>query len=113
MNLANTMSAVEGIKVVGHTFESRVALAMLPLGASMTLAAAAGGIGTIVFAILLMWRWPANGGWWLGWSVAAVLAAAFILRRGIATMCTFDWRVAVAPILVGAGIAIAYPGWWF
>jgi hypothetical protein len=103
----------KGVRVTGRTIESRIALAMLPLGAAMTLAAALGLLGAVALALSLLWRWPANVGWWLAWSAAAGAAAAYILRKGIETMSTFDWHVAVAPLAVAAAIAAACPGWWF
>lgn len=102
--------------MTARDFESRVALAMLPLGAILTLIAAVGLIGAIVLAAVLLWRWPGDSGWgagwWLAWSASAAAAACFILRKGIETMSTFDWHVAVAPLAIGAAVATACPGWW-
>ena len=92
--------------------ESRIALAMLPLGAVMMLAAAIGVAGILALAADVAWHWPPHAGWWLGWSVAALAVAAIVMRKGIETMATFDWRVAVLPLTLSVAIVAAWPGFW-
>lgn len=98
--------------MTARDIESRIALAMLPLGAALTLVSAVGLIGAIGLAGMLLWRWPADAGWWLAWTAAVATAALYVLRRGIETMSTFDWRTAVAPLVVSAAVASACPCWW-
>ncbi len=92
--------------------ESRIALAMLPLGALVTIASVAGFVAVLALAADVAWHRRAGGGWWLGWCTIALAVAVFALRKGIETMATFDWRVAVAPLTLSAAIVAAWPGWW-
>ncbi len=98
--------------MTARDIESRIALAMLPLGAVLTLISAVALIGAIGLAGMLLWRWPADAGWWLTWTAAVAIAALYVLRKGIETMSTFDWRTAIAPLVVGAAVASACPCWW-
>lgn len=112
MRLANVMSVDKGAAMPGRHFESRLALAMLPTGAAMTLVATGGAIAAIVLAAMLLWNRPTGFGWWLAWSAMAAVASGYAIRKGIETMSTFDWRVAVPPLLVGIATALTCPSWW-
>ncbi len=92
--------------------ESRVALAMLPLGALLSLASAGGFIAVVVLALDMAIRQPADARLWLLWCLPAAAAAAWNTRKAIEVMATFDWRVAVPVVLLSAAILGAYPGWW-
>lgn len=92
--------------------ESRVALAMLPLGALLSLASAGGFIAVVVLALDMAIRQPADAQLWLLWCLPAAAAAAWNTRKAIEVMATFDWRVAVPVVLLSAAILAAYPGWW-
>lgn len=98
--------------MLGRHVESRLALAMLPIGAVMTLAATGGAIAAVVFAAILLWTRPVDCGWWLAWSGMTATASVYIVRKGIETMSTFDWRVAMPPLLVGTAVLLACPAWW-
>ncbi|WP_203308335.1 hypothetical protein [Sphingomonas beigongshangi] len=92
--------------------ESRVALAMLPLGALLSLASAGGFVAVVVLALDMAIRQPADARLWLLWCLPAAAAAAWNTRKAIEVMATFDWRVAVPVVLLSAAILAAYPGWW-
>ncbi|USU05448.1 hypothetical protein NF701_01205 [Sphingomonadaceae bacterium OTU29THOMA1] len=96
----------------GRDMESRIALAMLPLGAIMMLAAALGFVAVAALAIDLAWRQPPHAGLWLLWCLAALTVAAVNLRQGIETMATFDWHVAVVPLLLSTVITTICPAFW-
>lgn len=93
-------------------FESCVALAMLPIGAFVTLGSLIGAAAVLAYAADAVWRWPADAAWRIGWSITAAIAAAFNVRKGIETMATVDWHVAVAPLAVALAIAVTCPAWW-
>lgn len=92
--------------------ESRIALAMLPVGALITLAAAIGAIAAVSYGLHAAWDGRGDTGWRIAWSVSATLIAVFNLRKGIETMATFDWHVAIAPLVTSAAIVAACPVWW-
>lgn len=110
--LANAMRDREGTAMARHTVESRIALAMLPLGAAITLASVLAVVALTMLAATLMWRWPADLHWWLTWTAAAGAAACYGVRKGIETMSTFDWHVTLRPLTLGAVAALSYPAWW-
>ena len=106
------MSDGDGAPVARHSIESRIALAMLPLGGAMAIVASLAVPGSVVFAGVLLWRWPAHVGWWLAWTIGAGVASVYLFRKGIETMSTFDWHVAAPAVVIGVTTAALYPGWW-
>lgn len=98
--------------MTSQQLESRLALAMLPLGATMTIAAVAGFVSALVFAGQVALEAPDDAGWRLAWAAAAAAVALYVIRKGIETMCTFDWRVAVLPLLLAATIVGTSPAYW-
>lgn len=92
--------------------ESRIALAMLPVGALFMLASAVGAVAVVTYAVDALGHWPADAGWRIGWSLVAAIVATVNFRKGIETMATFDWHVAIVPAALSIAIAVAWPGWW-
>ncbi len=98
--------------MIRRAFKSRIALSMLPLGVVLTLGSAIGAVAVLALAIDALWRWPADAGWWIGWCVVALVAAMFNTRKGIETMATFDWHVAILPVTLSVAIVATWPGFW-
>ena len=94
------------------TIESRVALAMLPVGGTMTIVSVAAFVAVLVLAVDTMVQRPAAAGWLFAWCTAALIVAAVNLRRSIEVMSAFDWRPLVAIGLRSIALVAAYPGWW-
>ncbi|HEU0045941.1 hypothetical protein [Sphingomonas sp.] len=94
-----------------HRREARIALGMLPVGATITI------VSVIAFGavVLLALAAPIRGGPWLWtmlWALAAAAAAVRNILAGIAIMAAFDWRP-VPGVLLWSGVVVAgWPGWW-
>lgn len=93
-------------------FESRLALAMLPVGGALTLAAVGGFLAAGLLAIDTVMRRPAAMGWLLAWCVAAAVVAVFNAVKAIETMSSFSWTPLVPLAAASVAIVVAYPGWW-
>lgn len=93
-----------------HRREARIALAMLPVGAVVTIVSALAFFAVAALALAS----PLYGGsWW--WTLWAIVAAAVALRNtlaGIAIMAAFDWRPVPLALLTSGLIVAAWPGWW-
>ncbi|AXJ94580.1 MULTISPECIES: hypothetical protein [unclassified Sphingomonas] len=98
--------------MAGRDLESRIALAMLPLGVVLALASAIGFIAVAVLAVDMLFHPRDDARWWLGWCLVAAVGAAWNTRRALEVMATFDWRVALPVVALSAAILAAYPGWW-
>ncbi|MBI0474124.1 hypothetical protein D9601_01920 [Sphingomonas sp. MA1305] len=92
--------------------ESRVALAMLPVGTLLSLLSAIGGVAVVALAIDVIIRRPAGTGWWLAWCLVAAMIAAWNTRRSLETLASFEWRTALPVLVLSMAIVAAYPGWW-
>ena len=94
-----------------HRREARVALAMLPVGAAITVASVVAFVALVLLALVAPFR---GGPWW--WTeLWALIAAAVAVRNtlaGIAIMAAFDWRPAPPTLLLSGLIVAAWPGWW-
>jgi hypothetical protein len=84
--------------------EARVALAMLPIGAIITIVSFVAFFAVAAFAVSLPWR----GVWYWAWTVGALGVAAHNTLKGLAILSTFDWR-RVPPVLLLSAIVLA--GW--
>ena len=96
----------------GHRRDAAIALAMLPVGAVITVAAVlaiAGLAGLVVF--LAITRPP---GWLLLelWALAAMMVALRNTLAGIETMSSFEPRPALVALLWSGAILAACPWWW-
>ena len=92
--------------------ESRIALAMLPIGGALTIVSVVAAIVVSLLAVDTIVQRPAAAGWLLAWCVAALIVAAVNARRSIEVMSAFDWRPLGPVAILSAGIVAAYPGWW-
>lgn len=97
--------------MTARDWESRIALAMLPLGALLTLAGLFAAPALVGLLIASAWM-PDASALDLLWCGVAGAVAAYVMRKGIETMSTFDWRVAVAPVAATLAVAVSWPGWW-
>lgn len=93
--------------------ESRLGLAMLPVGGTMTIVSVGGGVAVLILAFDTIVQRPAAAGWLLAWCVLALVVAAINLRQSIEAMSAFDWRPLVPVAMLSAMIVALYPGWWF
>ena len=91
---------------------TRVALAMLPVGAAAFVAAALGGVAAAALAMAAAFGAVAHPGWTIVWSLAALAVAWRNLLAGIAVMSAFDWRPLPGIVASGVAIVAAWPGWW-
>ncbi|MGK3931085.1 hypothetical protein, partial [Enterococcus faecium] len=61
--------------MAGRDLESRIALAMLPLGVVLALASAIGFIAVAVLAVDMLFHPRDDARWWLGWCLVAAVGA--------------------------------------
>jgi hypothetical protein len=92
--------------------ESRIALAMLPVGATMTLVSVVAFIVVVLLALATIAHRPEAAAPLLIWCVAALGVAAFNTVKSIETMSAFDWRSIIPVGVSSVLITLAYPGWW-
>ncbi|MBB4153805.1 hypothetical protein GGQ80_001711 [Sphingomonas jinjuensis] len=92
--------------------EGRVALAMLPVGTLLTLAAGIGMIAVTALGIDTAIRWPDGAGWMLAWCGLAAVAGWWNLKRSLEVLSAFDWRPVPGIVAVSAAIVALHPGWW-
>lgn len=92
--------------------ESRLALAMLPVGAALTLAAVIGFLAAMLLALDTVMRHPAATVWLLAWCIAAGIVAVFNAIKAIETMSSFTWTPLMPVAIASLAIVAAYPGWW-
>lgn len=85
---------------------------MLPIGGAMMIASVVGAVAVMVLLFDTLVQRPAASWWLFGWCAAALVVAAYNLRRGIEVMSAFDWRPLVPIALTSVGIVALYPGWW-
>lgn len=87
--------------------EARVALAMLPIGATVLIASAIGLIAVLMLTLDVVVRGDLS---WLVllWCAIAGTVALWNARAGIAMMSAFDWRPLPATLLRSAGVVA---GW--
>lgn len=88
-------------------WEGRVALAMLPIGATMLVVSA---IGLVAVAVMAGDRLMTSGftPLLILWCVFAAALALWNMRAGIAMMSAFDWRPLPFALLRSAGVVA---GW--
>lgn len=84
--------------------EARVALAMLPVGAIVTIVSFVAFFAVAAFALSL----PGRGPWHWLWTIGALGVAVHNTLRGIALLSTFDWRRLPAILLLSA---LVLAGW--
>lgn len=92
--------------------EARIALAMLPVGATVLVASALALILVAALGLDLLVRRPAGWGWTGVWALVASAVALRNMRAGIAVMSAFDWRPLPLTLLLSAAITASWPGWW-
>ena len=93
-------------------WESRVALAMLPAGAVMTLVSVVATAAVALLALDTLVRRPAEAVRLIAWCIAAGLVGLRNTVLSIETMSAFEWRPMAQVLALSALVAIAYPGWW-
>jgi hypothetical protein len=84
--------------------EARVALAMLPVGAIVTVFSFVAFFAVLAFALSLPWR----GAWYWVWTAGALAVAGRNTLAGIAIMSSFDWR-RLPSVLILSALVLA--GW--
>jgi hypothetical protein len=92
--------------------ESRIALAMLPVGATMTFVSVVAFVTIMILLVATLVQRPGAAMLMLGWCAAALGIAVFNTLKSIETMSAFDWRPMVPVGALSALITATYPGWW-
>lgn len=92
--------------------EARFALAMLPVGAVMTLVSVIAFITIALFMFATLVQRPAAASLLLVWCAWALIVAGANLMKSIEGMSALDWRPMIPVALLSVVIIIAYPGWW-
>jgi hypothetical protein len=92
--------------------EARVSLAMLPVGAALVLAAAAGSIAAVALGLSEVIRQDGDWGWYVGWALLAAALGVRNLVRSLQNMSALDVGGTLVTVGLSAVIVAAYPGWW-
>lgn len=92
--------------------EARIALAMLPIGATILIASVLAFVAVVALAVLTLFTRPAHWGWTDLWCVLTAAVAIRTARAGIEIMSAFDWRPLPGTLALSGGVVAAWPGWW-
>lgn len=93
-------------------WEAKLALAMLPIGGTMTAVSAIAGITVALRTIDVLIRPHPGAVWLLSWCIGAFVIAVRNVTCSIETMSAFDWRPLPGILGWSAVAAGTYPGWW-
>lgn len=95
-----------------HRREARLALAMLPAGATVLIVSIAAFVGVAALALATPFRGQPGWGWMESWSLCAAALALRNARSGIEMMSAFDWRPLPSVLALSAAILAGWPVWW-
>lgn len=90
--------------------EAGLALAMLPVGGTLTVVSALAlvAVAALAAATVLGGGTAAT----LVWCAFSLWGAVWNLVRSIEIMSAFDWQPLPGVLLVSAAILATFPGWW-
>ena len=96
------------MKTAADRREARVAIAMLPVGATVLVASFFALLAVIALAVDVAVRRPEGWTWTALWTLVAAVIAVRNMRAGIDIMSAFDWRPLPMTLLLSA---LVLAGW--
>ena len=92
--------------------ESRIALAMLPIGGAMTVISVVAFVAVLVLAFDTIVQRPRAAVLLLVWCASALVVAVANTVKSIETMSSFNWRAMIPVAALSLAIVATYPGWY-